>query len=65
MNLSRYTKSELEWMVSDLNLTEDEEIIYEMLSKGKSIIQIADRLNMSTRSVDRRIRVLKGKLNMW
>ena len=64
MNLSRYTKSELEWMVSDLNLTEDETIIYEMLSKGKSIIQIADRLNMSTRSVDRRIRVLKDKLNM-
>lgn len=64
MNLSRYRKSELEEMKSDANLTEDEAIVFEMLSKGKSILQIADRMSVSTRTVDRLIRGIKNKLNM-
>ena len=64
MNLSRYKTSDLQKMKEDANLTEDEEMIYYMLSKGKSIIQIADKMNLSTRTIDRRIRDMKEKLNM-
>ena len=64
MNLSRYNTSDLQKIKEDANLTEDEEMIYNMLSKGKSIIQIADKMNLSTRTIDRRIRNMKEKLNM-
>lgn len=64
MNLSRYKTSDLQKIKEDANLTEDEEMIYYMLSKGKSIIQIADKMNLSTRTIDRRIRNMKEKLNM-
>lgn len=64
MNLSRYKTSDLQKIKEDANLTEDEEMIYNMLSKGKSIIQIADKMNLSTRTIDRRIRNMKEKLNM-
>lgn len=64
MNLSRYKTSDLQKIKEDANLTEDEEMIYNMLSKGKSIIQIADKMNLSTRTIDRRIRDMKEKLNM-
>lgn len=64
MNLSRYKTSDLQKIKEDANLTEDEEMIYYMLSKGKSIIQIADKMNLSTRTIDRRIRDMKEKLNM-
>ena len=64
MNLSRYKTSYLQKIKEDANLTEDEEMIYYMLSKGKSIIQIADKMNLSTRTIDRRIRNMKEKLNM-
>lgn len=64
MNLSRYKTSDLQKIKEDANLTEDEEMIYNMLSKGKSIIQIADKMNLSTRTIDRRIRSMKEKLNM-
>lgn len=64
MNLSRYKTSDLQKMKEDANLTEDEEVIYYMLSKGKSIIQIADKMNLSTRTIDRRIRNMKEKLNI-
>ena len=64
MNLSRYKTSDLQKIKEDANLTEEEEMIYYMLSKGKSIIQIADKMNLSTRTIDRRIRNMKEKLNM-
>ena len=64
MNLSRYKTSDLQKIKEDANLTEDEEMIYNMLSKGKSIIQIADKMNLYTRTIDRRIRSMKEKLNM-
>ena len=35
MNLSRYKTSDLQKIKEDANLTEDEEMIYNMLSKGK------------------------------
>lgn len=63
MNLSRMTTLEATTLKDALNLTEDEELIYAMLCKGKSRIQIADRLNISLRTTDRRINDIKLKMN--
>ena len=62
MNLSRYKTSDLQKIKEDANLTEDEEMIYYMLSKGKSIIQIADKMNLSTATVSRRIKKIKSNI---
>ncbi len=62
MDLSKYTKSEISDMRVELNLTDDEAIVFDMLAKGKSIMQIADKLNLSTRSIDNRIAKIRKKL---
>lgn len=62
MQLYRLSKPELDKLRENANLTDDEEIIYNMLAKGKSIVQIADKLNLSTRTIDRRIRNIKNKI---
>jgi DNA-binding NarL/FixJ family response regulator len=63
MDLSKYTKSEISDMRVELNLTDDEAIVFDMLAKGKSIMQIADKLNLSTRSIDNRIAKIRKKIN--
>lgn len=63
MDLSKYTKSEIADMRVELNLTDDEAIVFDMLAKGKSIMQIADKLNLSTRSIDNRIAKIRKKIN--
>lgn len=63
MDLSIYTQNELEKMRDKLNLTDDELKIFEMLAKKKSRTEIASKIQLSTRSVDRRIKCIKEKLN--
>lgn len=62
MNLSSLTKSELERYSCELNLTDDENAIFEMLSKGKSRQEIANKIQLSSRTVDRRIKSIKIKM---
>lgn len=62
MDLSVYTTQEIEIMRGKLNLTDDEDMIFQMLSKKRSINEISDKLQMSTRSVDRRIKQIRFKL---
>lgn len=62
MNLSSLTKSELERYRCELNLTDDENAIFEMLSKGKSRQEIANKIQLSSRTVDRRIKSIKIKM---
>lgn len=64
MNLSRYKVSDLENRRKDCYFTDDEEMIYEMLLKGKSRVQMADKMSISVSTVDRRIKDIKSKLNM-
>lgn len=64
MNLSKLNKSQLEELRMDANFTEEEDLIYQMLSKGKSRVQIADKMNVSVPTVDRRIKDIRSKLNM-
>lgn len=63
MKLHRLTQSKLDDYKLRSNFTEDEEITFDMLSKGKTINEIATRLSVSTRTVDRRIADIKSKIN--
>ena len=60
--LSTLTLPKLEHTKSQLNLSEDEEKIFDMLAKRKSIYEISESLGMSTRTVDREIQRIKQKL---
>lgn len=60
--LSSLTKPELEEIKELLNLTEDEEMIFNGLSKGRGKIRIADECMVSTSTVDNRIRAISSKL---
>lgn len=62
MNLSKYTKPKLdEWRLL-LNLTDEEEIVFTMLARRKSRIEIAETLKTSLATVDRRIRCIRNKM---
>lgn len=62
MNLTVYTKSRLQEMEEELNLTDDELTVFHMLSKGKSIKEISMRIGLSTRAVDHRISAIRLKM---
>ena len=59
--LSSLTKPEIEELKELLNLTEDEEIIFIALSKGKSREEICYISKISLRTLDRRIECIKNK----
>lgn len=55
-------KSELDYYRQHINFTHEEEIVFDMLSKGKSIKEIADKLNTSESTIGRRSRNVRRKL---
>lgn len=63
MKWTKFTRHEIERLSVDMNLTKDEDTIFQLLTSGYSITQIADVLKMSTRTVDRRIKDIKYKLH--
>lgn len=63
MNLSVLTSAEREQLREALNLTEEENEIYTMLCKGKSIVEIAYKTRMSRSSINRRIKQIKAKMS--
>ena len=63
MKLHKLTQSKLDDYKLRSNFTEDEEITFDMLSKGKSISEIATRLSVATTKVDRRNADKKSKIN--
>ena len=56
------TKPELELLKNQLNLTDDEEIVFEQLSKGRSKIAVADKCIVSVSTIDNRIKSISAKL---
>lgn len=56
------TKSEYEELKDKLMLNEELSIILEMKIKGYSITQISMKLNISERTVNRRVQKLKKKI---
>lgn len=67
MRLGKYlttlTKPELEELKEMLNLTDDEELVFCQLSKGRSKIMVADNCRISISTVDKKIKNILLKLN--
>lgn len=61
--LSSLTKPELEELKKQLNLTESESEVYNMLSVGKSNTNIADRICVCDRTVCRISNKIKHKIS--
>ncbi len=64
MNLSFLSREQSGEYKNKMNLTEDEEKIFDMLVKNFSVVKIASVMQMSTRTVDRRIKNIKVKMDM-
>lgn len=60
--LSSLTKPELEELKELLNLTDDEEMVFDLLSRGRGRIQIAEKTMVSVPTVDRRILGITKKI---
>lgn len=60
--LSSLTKPELEEIKEQLNLTDDEEIVFSHISKGRSLVEISNLLQLSVPSVCRREFCIKEKM---
>lgn len=60
--LTSLTKPELEELKEALNLTDDEEKIFVGLAKGYNVSMIADRNNISDRTMSRRIERICEKI---
>lgn len=64
--LSSLTKPEVERLRDELNLTDEEERIYNLLKKNKSIIEISDKLLLSESTLKRRIKDIQRKVDrIW
>ena len=61
--LSSLTKPELELIIKNANFTDDEQKIFELLAKDKSITQIATSLCVCERTINRRIRNIESKIS--
>ena len=61
--LSSLTKPELEELKPKLNLTDDEEIVFDQLAKGRSRVQIANKCNISCSTVSNRTKAIKDKIS--
>ena len=60
--LSSLTKPELELIVKIANFTDDEQKIFELLAKDRSITQMATSLCVSERTINRRIKNIESKI---
>lgn len=60
--LSSLTKPELDYLREQLNLTDDEDLVFLQLSKGKSKVAVAENCGISTPTVDNRIKAINKKI---
>lgn len=60
--LSSLTKPELEHFTEDANFTDDEQKIFVLLTKGSSITEIAIKLSVCERTINRRIKEIDSKI---
>lgn len=62
MKLSKLTKPELEEIFRNANFTEEEEKIFNLLCKGKSLAQISTATFLPISTLSRRIKEIKEKV---
>nr|DAQ56162.1 MAG TPA: hypothetical protein [Caudoviricetes sp.] len=53
MKFSKLTKPELDNIISNANFTDDEKTVFLFLSKGKTIKEIAQKMSVCSRTVNR------------
>ena len=61
--LSSLTKPELEEIVTNANFTDEEQKIFELLSKDRCIAEIASKLCVCERTINRRIKNIDSKIS--
>ena len=61
--LSSLTKPELELIVKNANFTDDEQKIFELLTKDRCITEIAIKLCVCERTINRRIKNIESKVS--
>lgn len=62
MKFSELTKPELDFILKYANFTQEEEEIFKLLSRGKSIIEIAEHIMICERTVNRKVTKIKNKI---
>ena len=62
MKFSELTKPELDFILKYANFTDEEEEIFKLLSRGKSIIEIAEHIMICERTVNRKVIKIKKKI---
>lgn len=62
MKFSDFTKPELERIIENANFTDEENRIFKLLTRGKTITEIAICISTSDRTVNRKIKKIKGKI---
>lgn len=62
MKFSNFTKPELEKIIENANFTEEEDRIFMLLSRNFTQKEIAYRLSMSVRTLERRVKSIKSKI---
>ena len=63
MKFSRLTKPEIEGILTKANLTDEEEQIFRMLCRGSTISEIAYRMSICDRTVNRKIICIRDKIS--
>ena len=61
--LSSLTKPERELIVKNANFTDDEQKIFELLTKDRCITEIAIKLCVCERTINRRIKNIESKIS--
>jgi DNA-binding NarL/FixJ family response regulator len=63
MKFSKLIKPELEKIIENANFTDEEEQIFKMLSEGKTITEIAIKVSVCERTINRKISKIKEKIS--
>ena len=61
--LSKMTRPELEKTLENANFTQDEENVFWLLARGKTITEISQLENVSERTVNRKINGIRLKVS--
>ena len=61
--LSKMTRPELEKILENANFTQDEENVFWLLARGKTITEISQLENVSERTVNRKITGIRLKVS--
>ena len=61
--LSSLTKPELEELKELLNITDEEELVFKELSRGRSRVSVSDKCMVSCSTVSNRVKAIQNKIS--